>query len=376
VDAIGLASRPGTTLVAPLAASDPDGDRLTVTVTGADDLHVRRSDGGWELHWTPATTGAWEGRVEVRDHDGATTSAAIQLRATNPPSVGTLMALGDSVASGHGLSKRDYLQGDDCWRAGDEAYPRLVHDELVARGVLVGGNGYFNVACSGATLADLLRTRVGGGPSGLPGGDRAQADWAVAVNPELITVTAGANTLGFVHPERLIDGQQVDRAELAERLAAVADRLERLLARLVDHTDATVLLTNYYNPAGPRAQGVEGCREQCFHVLAEDVVAELNATISRVAADFPPDRVTVIDLASRFAGHWAPNGLGPDGLRACAVGWIKDLIGAPVAGVHPYCASGHDDAGSWVNYVDCVHPDGRGHAEIAAAIVDALDHAA
>ena len=373
---VEVAGSPGAPVTARLPVADPDGDTVTVAVAdpepGSGGPAVEPDgNGGWTLTWTPETTGTRVASLELRDDRGGRRLADVTLRATNPASEGTLIGLGDSVASGHGLQKRDYLGRDDCWRSGDEAYPRLVYDDLVAAGVLDAG-GYSLVACSGATLEDLDEELVGGGPPGF-GDRRTQVDWVVAANPEIVTLTAGANTLGFVHPERLLDADlEVDQAELTERLDRVTAGLDDVLGRLVDETDSVVAVTNYYNPVAGDPQGVDGCRGDCFRARADEVVAAFNVVIAEVASRFPADRVIVVDIAEPFVGHGAPNGLGPDRVRAGAVGWISSLIGTPLDGVHPYCARGHDDDGSWVNYVDCVHPDGRGHREIADSVVAAV----
>lgn len=369
-----VAARPGERHRVRLPVTDAHDDPVTVALSKADvpdGLTLHGDEGRWTLTWTPTTTGTWTIPLLLGDDRGATRRAEVVVRATNPFGVGTLVGMGDSVASGHGLQKRDYLGRDDCWRSADEAYPRLVFDSLVEAGAL-DPDGYHLVACSGATFDDLLDTPVSGGPAGIDG-DRSQVDWVVEANPQVATLTAGANTLGFVHPERLLDeSMAIDTDELDRRLREVETGLFDVLDRLVDHTDTVVYVTNYYDPVAATPQGVEGCRQECFRERVGEAVAAFNATIDEVVARFPTERVVLVDIATPFAGHGAPNGLGPDWMRSGGLGWVGDLIGDPVGGVHPYCADGHDDAGSWINYVDCVHPDGRGHREIADAVLAAV----
>lgn len=374
-----VSAEPGRTRRASIPVTDAEDDPVTVAPLGSDapDGLALEPDGGggWALTWTPTATGTSVVPLLLRDDRGAIRRADVTVRATNPYRDGTLIGMGDSVASGHGLQKRDYLGRDDCWRSSDEAYPRLVFDALVKDGIL-DPDGYSLVACSGATLGDLLGAPVNGGPDAIDG-PRSQVDWVVAANPEIATLTAGANTLGFVHPERLLDDAiELDADELDRRLRRVETRLDDVLGRLVDHTDTVVYVTNYYNPAAATPQGVDGCRDDCFRRRVDEALAAFNATIDTVVGGFPADRVVLVDIATPFVGHGAPNGLGPDFVRSGAVGWVRDLIGDPVGGVHPYCADGHDDAGSWVNYVDCVHPDGRGHREIADTVLATMRSAA
>ena len=376
--ALDLAGRIGSVESVVIPVVDAEGDAVTVAVTGPPGLSVApASAGAWRLRWDPRNTGPAAASLTLTDEHGATRTVPVSLRATNPRFDDTMLGLGDSVASGHGLQRRDYLQRDECWRAEGEAYPALVHEGLVERGALGPDGDFHLLACSGATLADLLDDPVTGGPAAAaPDGvsKMSQVDWAVAVNPELVTLTAGANTLGFTDAWNLIEADgDIDSVELRRRRDRVEQDLHAVLTRLVDHTDARIVITNYYNPAAREPQGVDGCERACFRRRSEEVVDDLHFSLSSVAARFPRDRVELVDLIEAFEGHGAPNGLGPDGVRSGAVGWVRELIGAPLEGVHPYCAHGHDDAGSWINYVDCVHPDSRGHREIADAVLAALD---
>ena len=367
-----VASPPGATATADLVLIDAEDDPITVTVEGPPDLTVDPGrDGRWTVTWSPTSTGTDEVVLRLADDRGAVRTEMFTVRATNPGRDG-LVGLGDSVASGHGLQKRDYVGRDRCWRSEREAYPWLVREALVGQGRLADDSLFALVACSGATVEDLLGDSVGGGPDdGL--GDRSQVDWAVDLNPTLITLTIGANTLGFTDPWRLVGADGVDHSALAPRLDDVRTGLDTVLDRLVAHTDSRIVVTGYYDPTAADPQGVDGCRGDCFATRTAEVVDVFNDVLAGAVGRQPRDRVDFVDLAAPFAGHGAPNGLGPDGFRAGSAGWLRDLVGAPVEGVHPYCARGHDDAGSWINYVDCVHPDGRGHTEIAAAVLDALD---
>lgn len=370
-----VAAGPGRAVSVALPAVDDDGDPITIEADGPADMSVTadRFD-RWQLRWAPTATGTSTASLTLRDGRGGVSEAEIELRSTNSFRADALLGLGDSVASGHGLQKRDYLGRDGCWRSEREAYPWLVREGLVARGDLDHAGDYGLVACSGATVADLLDQPVTGGLDGsLPAGERrlSQVDWAIAANPEILTLTVGANTLEFTDLSDLVVDAGVDRDELGRRLRRVEEGLDIVLRRLVDHTDSTVYVTNYYNPTANDPQGIDGCRGDCFRARADEVVEAFNGAVTSVVADQPADRVVLVDLATRFDGHGAPNGLGPDGLRSGASGLLGGLVGAPLEGVHPYCARGHDDDASWVNYVDCVHPDGRGHREIAAAILEA-----
>jgi lysophospholipase L1-like esterase len=101
---------------------------------------------------------------------------------------GRLLALGDSYSSGEGAG--DYQAGTDggdnsCHRSRN-AWPALLAHE---RGLAMVPS----IACSGATLTDLLSGRAGSSQS-----ERAVSQLArVSGTPSIVTVTVGGNDLGF-----------------------------------------------------------------------------------------------------------------------------------------------------------------------------------
>lgn len=362
----------GAAFEARLDASDPDGDELRWSAT---DLPPGvRLDAGGQLHWSPAAdqAGTYAVEVVVTDADGAATRAAIELVARHPAHPDLYLAMGDSVASGHGLEWRDYLGGDPCWRDGADSYPAQF---LAGQRATHGPPGpplttLALVACSGHRAADLLTAPVDGGPAlkDQPG-RMTQVAWAVAANPGLVTITVGANDVGVGHPGDAVGpGGVVDEGLVGARLTELQERLTAVLRRLADATDARIVVTTYHNPAAPDANGVPGCRRACFRAATAAVVADLNHTLRAVAGTIPPDRVAVAEVTAAFDGHEAPNGRGPDFLRdarsplpvPALLGWTGD--------VHPYCADGHSlSRDPWISAVDCIHPNRAGARAYADA---------
>jgi lysophospholipase L1-like esterase len=98
-----------------------------------------------------------------------------------------LLAIGDSYSSGEGAG--DYQPGTDtssntCHRSRN-AWPTLLAEQRHL-------NTLPSIACSGATLADLLSGRPGGQPE-----RRHSQLGRITGNPDIITVTIGGNDLGF-----------------------------------------------------------------------------------------------------------------------------------------------------------------------------------
>ncbi|MEM9034748.1 MAG: GDSL-type esterase/lipase family protein [Actinomycetota bacterium] len=328
-------------------------------------------DGRLVWDTTDADVGAHTVRTVRIDERGSWRIEETELTVRHPRRDDVYLSLGDSIASGHGLDRWDYLGQDDCWRAEGAAYARHVADGLAERGVDVDR---YIVACSGAYLSDLSEEVLGGGPEGVVSDDRAtQLDWAIRTNPGLITLTIGANDLGFIDPSAFIDDGGLDRAALQERIDAVEAGLIDIVDRLVDATDSTIVVTDYHDPSAENPHGVDGCSEACFAAATEEAVGLLSSAVERVA-DRHPGRVLHADAATPFDGHGAGNGRGPDVSRL-GRGPLSRFLPAPVQGVSSYCAKGDHSNDTWVNAIDCVHPNGEGQEAYADAVLAALDAA-
>lgn len=364
----------GERLDVPLVAADPDGDAVAWSAAGLP--AGATLDGTGRLVWSPGPdqAGTYRARVSVRDGDGASAGVSVELRARHPARPGLYVAMGDSVASGHGLDLRDWLGGDACWRDGEASYPARVLERRVA--APTPGEPALRtlalVACSGSSSDDLVTQPVSGGPAlpGAPGApSRPQLDWAVVSNPTLVTVTVGANDVGVGDPGRVVGpGGRIDRAGLDARREGLERNLTRVLRRLVDATDARVIVSTYHNPTARDPEGVPGCRRDCFARAAAAVVSLLNDTLRTAAAAMPSGRVMVADVAGAFVGHGAPNGRGPDVLRRGTPIPLPAPLDDTTA-IQPYCAEGRaGTAGAWVSAADCIHPNRQGARAYAAAV--------
>jgi lysophospholipase L1-like esterase len=374
-----------------LRAVDADGDPVVLQVEGvAPGLVVAAhqelgggsgpdEDGAGTatsvLSWQAPAPGTWSVTVVGDDGRGGQVRREVTLVARHPANPSTVVAMGDSVASGHGLDRFDYLGRDRCWRAEGSAYPDRALERLVAAGRWPQDGRVVLVACSGARAGDLLASPVGGGPAAwAPPGTAAlpQVDWAVRGNPGLVTVTVGANDLGFSSPWELIADGALDVAAVEARLGPLRAGLDEMLGRLLRETDAVVLVTGYYDPSSPHPQGVDGCRTSCFAAAASQALDRMNEVIAEAVAASGSPRARYVDLRAAFVGHGAPNGVGPDAARAGGLGILGAVIGPLASGTHPYCARGDTTGEPWINAVDCVHPDGRGHREIGALVAASL----
>jgi lysophospholipase L1-like esterase len=288
----------------------------------------------------------------------------------------TVVAMGDSVAAGMGLEWTDWFHPDNCWQAGSRSYGGSVFaalrsrlpaaDRSSARFVLLG--------CKGETAEGLA--------SASPSPDGSQLDRAVALDPSVVTITAGANDLGFTHPERLFAPDGTVRDDLVrQRLAALRRSLAVVLTRLVATTSAEIVITTYHDPTASEPTGVPNCRGACFRIAAHSVVDSLDLTIAEVVGGLGSPRIHLADVSTRFEGHGAPNGWGPDALRAEGVpSWVpvpdsvRSLV-AETGGIQAFCSSVHHLGSdpNWVNGIDCIHPNAEGAKVYAQTVLAALD---
>lgn len=360
--------------VTQVVAIDGDSELVSLEILdGPEGLFAVEAD---SLRYIPQTAETLTAQIQLIDSQGLSTTGEVTLVGRFDTHPEALVAMGDSVPAGHGLDLEDYLGGDPCWRAPD-SYPRRVFDALNAQGVFPAGQGEFAlVACSGADVDDLYEREVTGGFRDItpPSGVRSQLEWVISANPRFVTLTIGANDTGFVGPDQLFldDGVTLDRPQVDRRMAVIRADLGFVISELLGRTDSAVFVSNYYNPTAERPQGIPTCRLDCFRSAADEVVGRMNDVIEEVAVGFDDDRIVFVDFETPFIGKGAPNGLGPDGFREGGFGIIGDVLAGQVEDVHPYCARGDTIGESWINIVDCVHPDERGTQELANIMTAAI----
>ncbi|MCC7372501.1 MAG: SGNH/GDSL hydrolase family protein [Chloroflexi bacterium] len=209
------------------------------------------------------------------------------------------LALGDSVPSGADLS--DGI-----------GYPYRLGQRLAD--------------ASGRPVRLLNRARAGERSDGVLS---SQMDDVRAIQPELVSVTVGANDFlvpAFECASATVDKNPQTRCDGMTLLRAVPQyesNLRAILHRLFSETGATIIVTTYFNPF-PRGSA-------CAPGTTDAALRFLNSTISDVAAEFAP-RTMVVDLAPLFKGH---EGREP-------TGWFsQSSLRVSCTDIHPN-ADGHD----------------------------------
>ncbi|MEO3859495.1 kelch repeat-containing protein [Acrocarpospora sp. B8E8] len=215
-------------------------------------------------------------------------------------------ALGDSVASGHGLNTS---RQDTCRRSADGAYPDVVKADLG-----LDAAHYRKYACSGDTSDVLLATQV------------SKANDFLGEDPTLVTLTVGADDYQFAF-------WQVYLAAFAPRayptFARLRDGTSTILRRNIHtaldqlgkgHPHRTIAVTTYYNPFNAKSVIYTALPLRCdqtwlgrppCHQIMTDTVNALNNAIKGAVADYTGTAqdatVKLVDgVGAAFAGYEGP----------------------------------------------------------------------
>ncbi len=233
------------------------------------------------------------------------------------------LALGDSVAAGHGLEPLTNQPDAALCTRSTAGYPGLLaRSAYFANPPGFGGS----LACSGATTANLIGPpQVVEGPDGpvaLPA--QVAVARALGLAPATVTVTVGANDVGYDEVlgaclRQLGSGPTGPCARQAPRVAAALQGLYENLLQLFDDIHALpgtqrIFVTGYYDPI-PEDLTDLGDALACglFGVSVRDAQLDgdygylqtyltlLNGTIANAAASGGVARY--VDIRRAFDGH-------------------------------------------------------------------------
>ncbi|MGH9164408.1 MAG: GDSL-type esterase/lipase family protein [Acidimicrobiales bacterium] len=297
----------------------------------------------------------------------------------------TYVALGDSIASGHGLGTTEGpveadaafgQPGANCQRssgltAAEKAYPDLVRDALARRGRQVQ---FHKLACTGHTTADLLTFQ-------LPAAERLLGQSA-----GVVTLTIGANDYRFSDPVTYVAALNPSPRIYAlwrSRIeAGVEANLATALARLGrGHPERRILVTQYYNPFNadssvyglvpgchrPTPTGALGCADR-----VAGAIEGLNGSILHAVDSYQSERsagwasaVVVGGVREAFEHHGAPRPNCGSGAPEVEQSWIQ----SPRRALLVEGLLGEQRLGSGN---DCFHPNPGGHRELARLVLARL----
>jgi lysophospholipase L1-like esterase len=316
----------------------------------------------------------------TRYDDGTVTSQSSLVRIcpgfVPPPGVTPekieYFALGDSIASGHGL----HDTGEPCRRS-TLAYPRIERDHLSERYSEVN---FHHLACSGATAtepdSDTLALDESKWLHNQVNTVLAHAMTVPPDQPVLVSITIGANDFkwtnlwNFFHQLYWAKDSQFQNW-LDRTTGKVHDALRDEVVRLLSVPNISVIITEVYNPFNQESVFFKfnPVDDRCGPLFtkcydrAERATIALNSAIIGVYFDLgQPQRLQITPLSAAFHGHGAPRpscgSAGPD-LSDTWIQYKDDLT----SNSFPEIPKKVGPNGPW--YGDCFHPNIFGAQKIA-----------
>lgn len=313
-----------------------------------------------------------------------------------PQSEISYFALGDSVASGHGLMDKDKVKDNDkdCRRS-EHAYPYKVRDHLLERYNIV--NFKHDLTCSGASVLepDFDKLKKNNYKWFHNQVDEAlkQIKKVPSSQPVLVSVTIGANDTNFgdlilfIIP-KFIPQLAVSDDEfytwLDKTAVSVKNTLSSEVRRLLAQKNVAIIITDYYNPfntaswffLAPDLAPFSTCLYGGCYPRTEAIIGRLNGVfldIWKELNQLEQERLQVATVYGLFQNHQSPRlacGNDPPDTSNTLIqyptdpesnaisdprmipDWLKNLSAVPI----------------WTG--DCFHPTEKGAQIYADAIND------
>jgi len=294
-------------------------------------------------------------------------------------------ALGDSIASGHGLMD----DGTPCHRS-HLGYPYKVAELLKPHFQEIR---YTILACSGATAGypvldekcDCFNKNCACRFKWL----RNQVDEMLTQMPDdrpvLVTINIGANDFGWTEVGNLLPHIRDNADEYLPWVNGVSEGVARelrqdILPRLLEHPNVYVVITDLYNPFNRSSKllsvpllGLQPCDKligqlDCYERTEYGVQSLNNALVLDVFVLLGrPSRLRVTNVNPKFYGHESPQpqcgGSAPDVPET----WIQ-YPGQP--GVNGRVLDFMRDYITHEEFGDCFHPNEKGAQTYAEAVME------
>jgi hypothetical protein len=293
------------------------------------------------------------------------------------------IALGDSIASGHGLID----DGTACRRSA-KSYPYKVRDQLSDAYSL---DEFYHYACSGATAKyDRTTIRNTGEDYKYFGNQVRQANWVIFAfipNNEkvIVSISIGANDFNWTNRDNFINQLYIKRerkyrAWVDSTAASVGKELKTQINSLLENPNVYVVINEIYNPMNTQSVffkspysglcGVGALTVDCYGRV-DYAVQKLNSTYRDVQQKVvDPSRVAVTDgISSEFLGRESPRPTCGDFSPEVEQTWIQ-YKDDPLSNSNPTeLPEWLGPNGDWKG--DCFHPNEKGAEGISVAVFEA-----
>ncbi len=271
-------------------------------------------------------------------------------------------ALGDSVASGHGLMD----DGTPCRRS-DLAYPSKVAERLKERYKEVH---FTSLACSGARVNFPVEFSDPHKFFSNQVNDVVSALRRIDGVPTVVTITIGANDFGWTELRQFTDLLYLSNLNRFQRIvnrigASVRRTLRQQVPRLLRFQNVTVVLTEYHNPFNTNSVFFLGPGGRCGLIECYDrteyAIHTLNNAIVQAYVDLGrPSNLKLTPIHGLFHGHESPRpSCGNNGPEVNDT-WVQ-YKDDPDSNSFPFRLDS-----SWRG--DCMHPNSRGTDFYAAQV--------
>jgi len=280
-------------------------------------------------------------------------------------------ALGDSIASGHGL-----MDDNATCRRSNRSYPHTVIELLVTRYETVNST---ILACSGATAREPDATTLALDPNKWL---QNQVDYVLthlSVHPTLVSITIGSNDFGWADPGGFLTHlfiQDNDKfVKWVDKLVDNPDNgikvsVKTQVNRLLAHPNVAVVLTEVHNPFNrasllfsPACTATRDC-----YARTEYAVHRLNSALIDLTLETGQlERLQVAAIHESFHSHESPRPVCGLAAPQIANTWIQ----------HPGDSNSNSfgNLPGWARKIlpkkgggDCFHPNDAGASAYADAV--------
>ncbi len=284
-------------------------------------------------------------------------------------------ALGDSIASGHGL---DHDITEPCFRSRN-SYPNQVVRLLKSHFQEIR---YTILACSGATVAKPPPDKLNCDGCRFKW-FRNQMDETLKQLPDdhpvLVTINIGTNDFGWTDvPSMLphiVENADVYLAWVNEAADSVAQELRAQIPRLLAHENVYVVITDVYNPFNQTSfifdVGLQRCNKiigqlNCYERTKYGVDGLNNAYVLDVFVPLGrPSRLRVTNINPKFYRHESPRPKCGDSAPDVSDTWIQYPGQPGVNGEVPLLLQ----VITKEKHGDCFHPNEKGAQAYADAVM-------
>jgi len=230
-------------------------------------------------------------------------------------------ALGDSIASGHGL-----IDDKSACRRSNRSYPYIVADFLRTRHETVnfptsidedGTEVQHFLACSGATALPPAPGFTGDPNKVFP----YQVGYVLAHlsdRPTLVSITIGANDFGWTNLPNLfarlyVDSDKKYQMWVDHKIEQIKKPVKAMVELLLEEDNVAIVITDFHNPFNSESiifRGGPGnkCALRDCYARTQYITQKMTDMIIDIRTELGnPERLQIVSVVPPFQGHESPS---------------------------------------------------------------------